>query len=498
MRTICTRRPRAPWRAVATLAALCTVLCTTPAAAGTSGQALTTTPAPGPAAQLSTLTGGHGVFMGEPFTVNLHKAGYVQHEFAASGTATSYTARGGLPGNGQWAFAPDGTASYKTRVVVREPANPAKFSGTVDVEWLNVSGGVDADPDWATLHNEITRSGDVWVGVSTQVIGVMGGQVLVAAPGGEGLAGKGLRKIDPARYGSLHLPGDGYSFDIYTQVARALREGHGLDGLRPKRLLAVGESQSAFAMVTYYDGVQPLTHEFDGFFVHSRGADGLPLVGPGQPANLASAIGGASALIRTDQPAPVMDIQSEADLTGILDSYAANQPDNPRLRVWEVTGTAHADAHLLGSHARLIHCGVPINNGAMYVVADSALHALTTWVETGQTPVHAPRIDVAAGAKPTIVRAADGIAVGGIRTPPVTEPVAALSGAPGPSSSVLCLLLGSTAPFSKAQLHQLYPSKADYLRKYDAAVASTIKAGYVLSQDRSLLQDFADPSAVSG
>jgi hypothetical protein len=64
-------------------------------------------------------------------------------------------------------------------VVVREPADKSKISGTVIVEWLNVSGGIDADPDWTSLSEEIVRRGDIWVGVSAQKIGVEGGPVLV-------------------------------------------------------------------------------------------------------------------------------------------------------------------------------------------------------------------------------------------------------------------------------------------------------------------------------
>ena len=113
-------------------------------------------------------------------------------------------------------------------MLVRRPADPKEFSGTVIVEWLNVSGGVDADPDWVSLREEIVRRGDAWVGVSAQRIGVMGGPVLVKVevPGAEA-AGKGLKAIDPARYGSLEHPGDGFSFDIFTQVARAVRAGRG-------------------------------------------------------------------------------------------------------------------------------------------------------------------------------------------------------------------------------------------------------------------------------
>jgi hypothetical protein len=182
---------------------------------------------PGPAADLSQrLHGGNGIFLpggSAPTGAAQAAPGYVISEYAASGTATSYRVNGALTSDGRWNFVPDGSASYRTRVVVRRPSDPERFSGTVIVEWLNVSGGVDSGPEYDTMREEITRAGDVWVGVSAQLIGVMGGPVLVHAPTtGPDLAGKGLVAIDPARYGTLHHPGDGYSFDIFTQVARTL------------------------------------------------------------------------------------------------------------------------------------------------------------------------------------------------------------------------------------------------------------------------------------
>ena len=191
-----------------------------------------------------------------------------------------------------------------------------------------------------------------------------------------------------------------------------------------------------------------------------------------------------------------MDVQSETDTLSVLDAYAARQPDNGRLRVWEVTGTSHADAHLLGSEANYVQCGVPINNGPMYLVVQSAYHALTTWLETGKAPRHAPRIDVAPGASPQIVRNSEGIALGGIRTPPVDVPVEDLSGVPGANPSTICLLLGSGKPFSAVQLRHLYPSRAVYLRKYAADAQKTINAGFVLPQERALLMAFAEPSLI--
>jgi hypothetical protein len=320
--------------------------------------------------------------------------------------------------------------------------------------------------------------------------------VKVDVPGSEA-AGQGLKKIDPARYGSLQHPGDGFSFDIFTQVARAVRAGAGLGGEAPQRVIAAGESQSAFALVTYYNGVQSLTHAFDGFFVHSRGAVGLPLVGPGKYADIAGSISGTATIFRTDQTAPILDIQTETDVASILNSYAARQPDTDRFRLWEVAGTAHADRHLVGPLGGGIDCGVPINNGPMHLVAKAALRALTKWLETGTAPVIAPRIDVVKGATLQVRRNADGIALGGIRTPPVDVPIATLSGAAGPVSSTICLLLGSTKPFTAARIAQLYPSRASYVQRYDADATHTINAGFVLPEDRAALLAFAEPSRVA-
>ncbi len=456
---------------------------------------------PGPRADVSKeITGGNGVFLASASPDDVGKLGYVQHEYEAAGTATSYQPVGTLTGDGRWTLQPAATAAYRTRIVVRMPAKASRFSGTVIVEWLNVSGGVDAEPEWNSMEEEITRAGDAWVGVSAQRIGVEGGPVAVKVEGvpGADAAGKGLKAIDPARYGDLVQPGDGFSFDIFTQVARALRGGGALGGLKPHTVIAAGESQSAFALVTYYDGVQPLTHAFDGFFIHSRGAAGLPLVAPGQYADISGSLSGTPTIFRTDQRAPILDLQSETDVTSVLNSYAARQPDSATFRLWEVAGTAHADAHLVGDSAKYIDCGVPINDGDMHIVAKAALRALSRWLATGTPPPSAPRLQVSPGPPATIERDADGIALGGIRTPPVDVPVAVVSGAAGPNPSTICLLLGSAKPLSAARLAQLYSSRADYLQKFTASADATIKAGYALAADRTALLAFVTPSALPG
>ena len=145
------------------------------------------------------------------------------------------------------------TAPYTRREVVYRPTDPKKFNGTVIVEWLNVSGPVDANPDWTLTHNELIRDGFAWVGVSAQAVGVNhssapAGRFLPVCPA----------PGDPVRYGSLSHPGDSYSYDIFSQAGQAIRDNSALIlGGRPEKLIAAGESQSAGRMVTYIDAVQP-------------------------------------------------------------------------------------------------------------------------------------------------------------------------------------------------------------------------------------------------
>lgn len=454
-----------------------------------------------PAAQVPTadlseeLTGGSGPFIGASSTAQLEEYGYVEEEFVASGTAESYRPATPQAEDGLWTFEPDGSADYRTRVLVRRPENSSDFSGTVIVEWLNVSGGVDANVEWVQLAEEITRQGHVWVGVSAQLIGIEGGPVLVTTPAGEGIAGVGLKKLDPDRYASLSHPGDGFSFDIFTQVARALRNGGpALGQMVPQRLVAAGESQSAFAMVTYYNGVQPLTQAFDGFLMHSRGAGSLPLVAPGEYAFLTDALGAGAARIRPDVEAPVMNIQAENDTTGILNSIIVRQPDSDTFRLWEVAGTAHADTRLTGANSADMNCGLPINDGPQHFVAKAAFNSLDNWVRTGVLPPEAPRLDTTAAARPALLRDSDGIVLGGIRTPMVDVPVDVLSGVAGPNPATICILSGSTAPLSEARLAQLYASRDDYVQRYAASTDAAIAAGFILAADREALIAKSDPA----
>src|SRR5262245_25599551 len=258
--------------------------------------------------------------------------GYQQEEYFLSGTATAYTNTAPLGTDGLWSVAPGDSAAYKTRIVVHRPTSAKKFNGTVVVEWLNVSGGVDAGPDWTLMHNELIRSGYVWVGVSAQIVGVEGGTQLVPLP----VPPSPLKTVDPARYGSLHHPGDSFSYDMFSQAGHAVRQVGGPLGnlaAKVKRVIAAGESQSAFRMVTYINAVHPLVGVFDGFFVHSRGA--IPIGGAlSEAPQVAIGVPGTT-IIRTDVDVPVLIFETESDLT-FLQYFSARQDDSTNIHTWEV------------------------------------------------------------------------------------------------------------------------------------------------------------------
>ncbi len=97
-------------------------------------------------------------------------------------------------------------------MVVLTPIDSGAFNGTVLVEWLNVSGGIDAPAEWFMAHREIVREGYAYVAVSAQLVGVEGGASL-----GTDMS---LKTLDPARYARLSHPGDAFSYDIFSQVGR--------------------------------------------------------------------------------------------------------------------------------------------------------------------------------------------------------------------------------------------------------------------------------------
>ena len=121
-------------------------------------------------------------------------------------------------------------------------------------------------------------------------------------------------------------------------------------------------------------------------------------VGPGSgtAVNVPPQVPGPNPMtIRDDLDEPVLWLQAETDVLG---GWRARRDDDARFRLWEVTGTAHGDAYMLGSPdpRALITgpdavpdlCGpvgttIPINAGPQTFGMRAALRHLRAWIENG-------------------------------------------------------------------------------------------------------------------
>jgi hypothetical protein len=372
----------------------------------------------------------------------------------------------GIPG---FATPIDTLYPYKTRIIVRRPAETVKFNGTVVVEWLNVSSMYDINTDWWHLHDYLMRSGYAWVGVSVQSAGIH--------------SPTGLRKWNAERYGTLDvtagstLNNDQLSYDIYTQAVMAIKGKSKvlpLGDLKPDVIVASGHSQSAFMLTAYYNFIQPIEGIIDGYMIL-----------------------GAGGRLRTDVPAKVFKINSETDLLE-LNQVAARQPDSDHIITWEFSGTSHFDQTLLDFYSAMnkrdlgsftpLECQLPLCSVIpFYYGFSAALYHLDRWIREKTVPPAGIPITVRQ-TEPNVIIDRDtlGNALGGIRLPQFDVPIAMNSGT-NTGESFFCRFYGTHKEFDKQTLKTLYPTHEIYLKKFNASIQENLRAGYILKDDASTM-----------
>ena len=431
--------------------------------------------------------GARGYAFGRPLN-DIAPFGYIEEEFFLEGEASRYRAVAGaeLDRDGRWDVEPAATAPFKTRILVYRPADADQFNGTVVVSWNNVTAGYDL---FAGATAEILEGGYAFVGVTVQRAGVHGLSHL----------NQGLAAWDPDRYGSLTITSDDFSYDIFTQAARAVgrqrdRRVDPMGGFDVRNVVGMGGSQSAGRQGTYVNAVQPVTQAFDGFILTIYFGSGSSLeVGdtvinihtPREAPNPREALRGRN-LLRDDIDTPVMVVNSELEA---IACYPVRQPDTERFRYWEAAGTCHVSAQGLALRApkyeREFGDRLPVTEGInrvpMNPLYDTALHHMHAWLNGGPPPPEQPRIEFA-GDPPQVVRDEDGIARGGIRLPQVEVPLATNSAIPL-APDIFSVLYGSCVPFPPEKVTELYGDEATYLSRFEEAARAAEKAGVLLQRD---------------
>jgi hypothetical protein len=422
------------------------------------------------------ITGGeHGWPFGAYFG-GIDELGYIEEEYFIEGTARHYVPIGKLAKDGKWALEAVSAVPYKTRFIVRRPAESAKFNGTVVLEWANVSAGFEMSLlDSPGLYYE----GFAYIAVSAQRNGLYGFE---EKP-------QGLIPWDLERYGSLSIPDDGLSYDIFTQVARAIGKDRSKDGVDPmggldvEKLFAVGASQSGSRILSYANGVQPIENVFDAV---------IPIVNAGRGTDFETAVShvkkdgktkvrNVSAKVREDINCKVFVINSQTEAIAL---GGLAQRDTENICSWQVAGASHLPPHFMETiYLRINRDGltdaIPRKEASgppaldWPYVYEAALVSTQNWIDKGVKP---PSIEPLAAINMLFGYRKDifGNMKGGVRLPELEVPVAKYE------TSIWKGLGVEITPFSREELLRLYPSHEDYVDKIRAAAARAAQIGVIL------------------
>jgi hypothetical protein len=431
--------------------------------------------------------------------LNLSAYGYLEEEFFVSGTANVY----------DWDSAGHVTvrtadAPYTTRILMRRPVDPARFSGTVWVDMLNPARGYDFAENWGTTNYYLMDHGDASVGITMFPATI-----------------RALRKFNPKRYATMSMANpapplppcsqagarydyqmeSGLRWDIVSQVGALLKSGlpsRPLAGFRVERIFLY--AQTGGDLPTYISAIHPRAKlengnfVWDGYFIKDGGGPtSLNQCGPRVP------VGDSRRVIR-NVGVPVVRFLVE-DM--VLDIYDARRSDNDEpvdpYRLYEVPGATHSDGTsvflwmpsletLAAMKAEVVtpywpftfSCSpaVGLSDFPVHYFVAGAMRNLDEWVRSGTAPPRGDRIHVVNGgtAAAAIVRDRFGNALGGIRSPYLDVPAATYY-----ENFSNCRNMGYKIPFDWPKMQELYGNHENYQRRFNAEVDRLVKERWVVA-----------------
>jgi hypothetical protein len=426
--------------------------------------------------------------------IDLGASGYSEREYYADGVANRY--RGATLGVLTTAEVIDGNWPYRTRVLVRAP-DAKKFNGTLVVEWANVTAGQDIDFAFAESYKYLLSNGYAVAVVSAQRVGV--DHLKAWSPNRYGSLTTTVDNIDPKDGSKIDTcgaapvcPGDALSWDVMTQVAKALKDNAGdqqpLPGLKVEKVIALGESQSAYRLSVYYNTIQPIYGFFDGFTFLDLATQ-----------------------LRSDLPIPAISVNSESTATLFPPTTTSEY-----VRTWAVAGASHSSLYaanyvdamvlrdksiptpggpitfsqaLASQNCSLMPLFSTVDSG---LVLNAALESTNTWIRTGKPA--APSLTFERDAAGALIRDAAGNVQGGIRLGQFVAPTAAMA-INGPAA--FCVLAGHHREFTSAELKARYGTHEKYVALVSDAMKQAEQQGYILQLDRDEAISAAEKSTVA-
>lgn len=441
--------------------------------------------------------------------VLLDAAGYAESEYVVSGVANVY----------DWTTNERATrlsvrateVPYATRILVRRPTDPRKFSGLVIVELLDGGDLYDRAPLWGLSWQQILRHGDTWVGVTVT-------PAAIAA----------LRKFDPVRYGSLsfaHRPSEdcspaspdlranppdtesGLAWDAIAQIGALLRSGskeNPLLDLNPHRVIAAGYGEAGAYVTTYANALHAALRLgngapiYDGYLSAAGAQISVPINHCVPPLPEEDPRRGA---LPRDVPFVTVMTESDFNLAPSLRRADSDAPEDV-FRLYEIPGAAHDGPYPAGMPpARDLQIAgvVPPDTDPCTdtpgdfpggLAFDAIWAQYAEWLSGGRAMVSMSRIETLADGGPRHDEA--GNASGGWRLPQLELPLAVYSGHSTPRdaserTAAVCAMTGSREPFEAARLKHLYRDRSEYVRRFRAAVDLAVQERRLAAGDGDAL-----------
>ncbi len=214
--------------------------------------------------------------------------------------------------------------------------------------------------------------------------------------------------------------------------------------------------------------------------------------------------------------AKVIKIDSEADLefSFFMGAFGRDPGEgnpeveaNPNFRMWEVAGTSHLPSGIIDVSAWAAENPLRTDFGP---VVRAAFYHLTNWIKDDVDPPPSALIEGEIEDDPEAENFGalytevddDGNALGGVRLPHLLRELDDGTGVGAPVGvyhgtawqhveaeppNLPAAIAGTFERFSNEKLAARYPTREDYLERYEAALDDVIVEGYVLEDDRGRL-----------
>jgi hypothetical protein len=362
-----------------------------------------------------------------------------------------------------------GDAPYETRLVIRRPKDPRKFSGLVVAEAMHPAGAAHAF-EYNSLY--LMDEGHIAVEIDTQ--------------GADQIA-----QYNPERYGFIKLNNNQTS-EILAQAGALIKSPQSpIANMGLRKMVLWGTSASSGILVNYLPShkvfkLGNMANIYDGFMPTMNGSTIRPV------------------------DVPMIQVPTQREFQSVATAVQDSDALGSQMRVYEFPGMAHLDSRNTTARFTQEDCIHPLSKFPIDAYTSVALHHLFQWVDKGIAPPRAPRVvmDMFMDNDGSLMQLDEnGNAVGGIRNVYVDLPTFkyTMINEPNPNSTgaglgrmqtpLLCSLSGWQTAISQATLKQKYGSTAEYVRKVEARLQELEAQGWSLPVYREVIM--GDAKAVS-